>query len=441
MKLPLVTISPSGGHEDLADKHALHSSGPHHPTMQRPSPTSHKSHNVSHGDPLSTFSTADWDGQFSGREHFQPTESHSRDRRSPSKTTRPRARSTANASGTSRIPEQPTDAPPEKTEDHQEPEQNDEDTRSRYASKAAAFAAATFSADKWSEDLKNQKWDVPNNEVNKGRDKTKTPKRVSKSTNGPRRTAPPGASDSQEDYLNNKAASGFNDPDAMDIDQDPLETAPETLNIPKQDDVPAAEQSAAPTKPIPNGVDLSDLGKTAPFAPSNTGLGDLSDLNMSLPFTSRAEPAPDLERHLSGASAGSGYRHLNLPKPPTAVVAPPDQQLTQARWEEYTRDMYAYMHDWNVFNIKMIDHFRARQDQVNVGMIKHWISSITDGPDADRLLVGDTSLDQPRAGYLAYMQWLDDDDVCREWWEEASERHRRSMEELGRVRSEVKRMT
>ena len=445
MKLPLVTTSPSNGQEDAADKHALPSSGPAHPTLQQPSPTTHKPHNVSQGDPLTTFSTADWDGQFSGKEHFQPMESHSRDRRSPSKTTRPRARSTATASGTSRIPEPPTDSQPTTTEDHQTPQQNDEDMRPQYASKAAAFAAAKFSADKWTEELKNQNWEVPNNEINKGRDKTRTPKRASKSTSA-RRTAPPSVTDNQEDYINTKAASGVTDPDAMDIDQTPPELGPEVLTIPKQadtlkqDDVHPTEKSAASAKPIPNGVDLSDLGTTAPFAPSNTGLGDLDDLNMNLPFTSRPGADPDLERQASGASAGSGYRHLNLPKPPIAVAAPLDGDLTQARWEEYTKYMYAYMHDWNVFNIKMIDHFRARQDQVNVGMIKYWISSITDGPRADRLVVSDTSLDQPRAGYAAYMQWLDDDDICRQWWEEASERHRTSMEELGRVRSEVKRM-
>ncbi|SLM38221.1 hypothetical protein LPUS_08365 [Lasallia pustulata] len=32
--------------------------------------------------------------------------------------------------------------------------------------------------------------------------------------------------------------------------------------------------------------------------------------------------------------------------------------------------MYNYLHDWNIFNMKMIEHFRARQDQINLARWK-----------------------------------------------------------------------
>ena len=398
-------------------------------------PHGHYEHqNVSQGDPLGTFSAADWDGKFSGTEHFQPTETSSRDRRSPTRTNRTRARSTGTGSGTSRSQGL---SEPTITTQEEPPEPNGIPSEQPDIYTAAAFQTGKFSAEDWAEKLKNQKWEIPNNELNVNRDRNKAPKRGSRS-NAAKRLFPTSTSgtDDESDPTAGPSMTKERDPDAMEVDDD----LPTIISDGNQQPAQATQGTPDTSKPVANGVDLSDLTKAAPFAPSNTGLKDLDDLHTSLPFQSRAADDLNLDRNESQNSTNSGIRRLNLPRAPKTVQAPLVDSLTQDHWESYVQEMYSYMHDWNVFNIKMIDHFRARQDQVNVGMIKHWISSVSDGPSADNIdLCSDTSLDQPRAGYAAYMQWLDDDDVCRAWWDEATERHRRCIEDLGKVRARVKR--
>jgi hypothetical protein len=93
--------------------------------------------------------------------------------------------------------------------------------------------------------------------------------------------------------------------------------------------------------------------------------------------------------------------------------------------------MNAYVCDWNVFNRKMVEHFRSRQEQVGMSMHSHWINMIGDGPSPEKL-------DGRNAGYATYMAWLDEDDKCREWWNVANERNRQCFEGLGQMRAKVK---
>lgn len=439
---PLIPLSPE--FKRLNADYNLVSSPDHGETQPYQPSGQQEQQNVSHEDVLKTFSAADWDGKFSGDEHFRPTESLNRDRKSPSKTSRPRARSLGSGTGKSRGQDQRSE-PEALGVDGGPPEQRANiDGISPDPGRPQSFQPGSFSAEEWAEKLRSQKWDIPNTELNVNRDRAKTPKRGSRST-GTKRPAPPlQTSDSDGEKgvpLHRMTVDDIpphlEDPDAMDIDQKPPGTS-SAANQAAGGAQNVAPASTEPVKPIPNGVDMSELGKTAPFAPSETGLKDLDDLKDSLPFQSRPADTVDLDSD-DAYDSRSKIRHLNLPHPPRTIIAPRDDELTQERWETYVHDMYAYMHDWNVFNMKMIDHFRARQDQINVGMGKHWISSVSEGPPADLLDI--RQLDGPRAGYAAYMQWLEDDMVCRSWWEEACERHLRCFEDLGRVREKVKKLS
>lgn len=84
----------------------------------------------------------------------------------------------------------------------------------------------------------------------------------------------------------------------------------------------------------------------------------------------------------------------------------------------------------------MLDHFRTRQDQINVGMRNNWIDSMGDGPSVEAF---DTASDPSlRAGFSTYMAWLEDDAKCRSWWDTANERHRECFENLARIRDIMK---
>jgi hypothetical protein len=211
--------------------------------------------------------------------------------------------------------------------------------------------------------------------------------------------------------------------DIMDVDDSPpVETTPNGIH-------PTTAKAAQPTprRSSPDGgVDLRDFTQHAPFVPTASGLKGLDDLATHLPFESKAEEKVD--------KPAARLRALNLPKPPKVIVPPAADRLDQANFLQYVDNMNAYMRDWNVFNAKMIEHFRGRQDRVCETMSQSWVSMLGDGPDADKLEEDITQ----KAGYAAYMQWLKDDAQCRQWWDHANEKHLQCLEDLGRIREVAK---
>jgi hypothetical protein len=415
------------------------------PNSQRRPPPEHttnstsNSHSVSEENKNSKFTAADWEGKFgSGDEFLRPNiDTSDRDRRSPTRSTRPRARSTGrvklNAQGhvQDNVPPVPgmnghsqQDAATGATEASNGSDRDFQFVDAQEQPKTAAFQPGKFSADDWAEKYNDQKWSTPSTDLNSR--KSKPLKKQSKSL--PRQQAATTAS-AEEDFLpsnDTNATPG----DAMDIDGDSMENL--QSHVAPDLESPLQNSSISPPTAGLN-INLDDLKKTAPFAPSATGIQDLDDLSNAIPFDSRAAPSvdPALNRTIS-----STVRRLDLPKPPKTVVPPPEDGLTQEAWESYVRNVNTYLRDWNVFNIKMLDHFRTRQDQINVGMRNNWISSVGDGPSVEAFDTGgDSSL---RAGFATYMAWLEDDSRCRSWWDTANERHRECFENLARVRDTVK---
>jgi hypothetical protein len=403
---------------------------------------------VSQEDINTTFSAADWDGKFnSGDEHFRPTEG--REGKSPSRLSRTRRRSLGRGRTMSPNKDGAHSEPIDLTSDTDMPkaadpyDQNGADQPSKPT--AQAFQPTKFSAEEWAAKLKDQTWAIPNSELSGSN--PKPPKRPSRSTGGRRPTlstksdsdaainsnstippkfgsenAVPGLSDFGASTNGGLRAGSGPTGDAMDIDDSFSDTVPIT---PPTDD--GAHHPCQPARaneiPMHSDVNLHNFAKVAPFAPSSTGLKDMDDLSTNLPFESRAAPALNLGKPVSSTS------NLRLPKPPKSIIPP--SEVNQLSWARYVADMNAYVCDWHVFNKRMIEHFRGRQEQVDMSMNSHWINMIGDGQPPH-------ALDGRHAGYATYMAWLEEDDKCREWWNVANEKHRQCFEELGKIRAKVK---
>lgn len=236
----------------------------------------------------------------------------------------------------------------------------------------------------------------------------------------PTRTTPDsGSADSRDRYV-------VVEEDAMDLDTPPTNGSHAT---PSGMNHSSTEQKRRSSH---GGVDLKDFTYQVPFAPTSTGLGGMKeDLETHLPFESRAAQDVRLNQ-----TASARIRALNLPKRPKLVVPPTEDRIDKANFDQYVLSMQTYMREWNTFNAKMIEHFRSRQDRVCGTMSANWIGQLGDGPDADVLDNDDAG--EKQAGYAAYMQWLKDDAQCRDWWEEASEKHSQCLKDLGRVREVAK---
>lgn len=176
-----------------------------------------------------------------------------------------------------------------------------------------------------------------------------------------------------------------------------------------------------------NGVgitNLEDLKSAGPFG--TTGLHAMDDLNTTLPFESKAANDVKIPRDMKSL-------HLsieNLPKPPTTMQAPAPAELTQEKWEMYTKKMGQYLYDWKCFNHKMVAHFQAREDLVEESMNPGWWAIHGDGPKRNA---------RPhQGGYDTYMQMLEDDRVCRAYWTRACDLHTQCMRDLGQVRQAMK---
>ena len=400
-------------------------------------------HTVSHENINTSFSAADWDGKFtSGDEMFRPPDLHSRDRGSPTKTSRARAQSTGR--GRAFTPDKErrsgfTNADREENQTSEDfPDVSFSDSEGAPRPKSEAFKPGRFSADEWAEKMKT--WDPSAEGANFARPKTPA-KRGSKSSTTKKApstsrpfTVPPNDNNLSVNGSSNTSSrrpSG----DAMDIDGELSSTksSPNTNT--------ATNGHASQRRTSNSAINMSDFGKAAPFAPSGGGINNVNDLHTNLPFESRASASHDPRAHTQRTNTNTSTassRELRLPKPPKAPQPPSDFEtsMTQATWDRYCTEMRAYFTEWNVFNNRMIDHFRTRQEQVDLNMSSHWMSSIGDGPvEVSEPGTGDVV---QKAGYRTFMNWMDEDAKCRDWWEVACEKHRECFETLGNVRHAVK---
>jgi hypothetical protein len=193
---------------------------------------------------------------------------------------------------------------------------------------------------------------------------------------------------------------------------------------------------AVPEKPKMNGINLDDLKNEAPF--KTEGLDGVDDLKSNLPFESK--PATHVKT--GSKSTQARLRMSDFPQPPKPICAPALDRLTDENWKAYVHTMNDYLVQWDIFETRMIEHFRLRREHLRTCMNEHWISMPSDGPAAEQIdqvkgSVITNGASGLKAGYAAYMKWLEDDEMCHGWWDRASEIHRGVMEELGEVRDRI----
>ncbi len=392
------------------------------------------------------FSASEWNDKFAGAENlFRPTSCESRGERSPERPARSRAKSYSK-----------TQTSPIKDSSREFSSSVNGGTRES-GTASEAFVPGKFSAEEWAEKLIYQATARPSED-----DRTKTPKRAFKAPVLKRQPAHPkpgspsaekGPAGSSADDADKSGQKADEDVDPMDIDDSLPSSIPSTPSegtgaaVPPQPTVEEKRYALAsdiprvhPSHTAAGEVNLKDLSNVAPLKPSDTGLGDLKDLDITLPFESQASPARP-SQIIGNGVAFSSLKALNLPKPPKEVIAPLEH-VTQEAWIHYTTEMSAYMHDWHIFNKKMLDHFQARQAQLDMTLMSNWMSALGDGPSGEeisRKIQEDlNATGNPKAGYAAYTQWMEEDMRVREWWNVACERHRQAVIDLGSVREMAK---
>jgi hypothetical protein len=406
-------------------------------------------HSASQEDVSKKFSTSEWEDKFASAEDiFRPTPSETHPKRSPVRPQRPRAKSHSK-SRTSPIRESSNEFPTGKNSVVGEDSGTSE-----------AFVPGKFSTEEWAEKLKFRATTGSHED-----DRTKTfkyefkvpaPKQQPFSSKPGSPAIDNGASDRSVNEASGAGMKLNDDVDPMDLDDSFPSSVPSTPSEVKgsaaklqhtrteRGEALGADISCLdPVHTATGDVNLSDLSNVAPFKPSDTGLGDLKDFSTTLPFESKASPARP-SPVMSNGVAFSSLKALNLPKQPKDVI-PPLETVTQEVWIRYTNEMSAYMHDWQVFNKKMLDHFAARQAQLDMTLMSNWMSALGDGPNAEEIsskIQDDPTISggaqKAKAGYAAYRQWMEEDMRVREWWNVACERHRQAVIELGRVRDRAK---
>ena len=213
-------------------------------------------------------------------------------------------------------------------------------------------------------------------------------------------------------------------PNAMDIDPKPAPTrsASTVRNVPLEPSRPEWRSGEPNFDTVPStqksgqqqGQDgdlkatFNDFKNTAPFSVLSTGLNDFADLKTTLPFESKASSTVPFAK-------GFGTNKLELPQPPKGpsppAIAPNAPRPSSDAWKAYSNQMIAYMNAWKQFNTRMLNHFAARRDEVD-SMGSNWMFAI-----------GDKDL-------LKYIEGQKEDEKIREWWDVASHKHMKTMEDF-----------
>lgn len=290
---------------------------------------------------------------------------------------------------------------------------------------------AKFAAEEWQQHFKEPNWAFPPPQQPAPSPRVRDPRRpktprtgstTQKRTAGPKPASVSNEVDDADDDAPSNGADNVIESElsqsssgsAMDID--PTFTPPSDQKSQEEqrhvDTVNVLQPTSSSKQPgfkkdskVDTDLNLGNLKNVAPIAPNKSGLGDLDDLNTTLPFESRRSNRP--ARPLTP-------QRLDLPNPPKAPVVP--GKLTQSSFDYYIVYMRAYMVEWNVFNKRMLAHFTTRQEEVENKLGNDWIGAVGE------------------EGYAKYMRGVEEDFRVREHWNVSWERHKGFMENLGQVR-------
>lgn len=209
----------------------------------------------------------------------------------------------------------------------------------------------------------------------------------------------------------------------MDIDPAPPQPAPangstEPKTVYVQRPEPAQKKQTTESAKAADGGDtirLDELKNAVPplSGANQEGLKNLNDLGQNLPFQS--QPASTHPRRPSETSS------LRLPDPPRAPELP--QRLTVTTWTEFLPKMGSYVRLFQKFDSHMLQHFAARQAEVEaMGSANLWLGSL-----------GDTTA----GGFASYMRGMREDERARAHWSVAWDKHKVAMELFDGARKRV----
>lgn len=202
---------------------------------------------------------------------------------------------------------------------------------------------------------------------------------------------------------------------------------------------------------------MNTLNNAAPFTNSG-GINDMNDIYSTLPFESRAND-PNTGRRMAPQRTKT-----SLPQPPRrpsrpGVVPngndPRNMVLPKQAWENYEKQMSAYVIEWNKFQRQMLQLLAVRQLGFETGLAPRWIDATGDSlrlntksneDDADvQARENDTDNDSdillphnPHGGFKAYFNSVDDYMRIVEHWSVALERHRECISQLGELRQWIR---
>ncbi|KAK7559556.1 hypothetical protein IWX91DRAFT_273357 [Phyllosticta citricarpa] len=367
-----------------------------------------------------TFSPGDWHGKFEGStDYFGGPVPPASSRRSPVR----RKPSNLPKSGSSRPSRSNSTFSPSPARGTSQPRDHSSAPTSATAEKppAAGFGPVKFSQEEWAKTFKDPSFFMPN-EPPKSTSPLKNQPPPRKTKQPRSRTKTRQASVAEEDGSDNveevpgparEANTAEGDGSAMDIDSTPPQSAPangatEPKTVYVQRPEPATKKQtteSARAADSGNTIRLDDLKNVEPLSGFNQeGLKNLNDLGQNLPFQS--QPAPAHPRRPS--EAGS----LRLPDPPRAPELP--QRLTVTTWTEFLPKMGTYVRLFQQFDSHMLQHFAARQAEVDaMGSAQQWLGAL-----------GDTTA----GGFASYLRGIREDERARAHWTVAWEKHKATME-------------
>lgn len=242
------------------------------------------------------------------------------------------------------------------------------------------FARGKFQHEQWAPHLNNLKFDMPQSPQGRSPSRTSTRKRP--------RTRPPRAPnfqpsvDDAEDDPTASSATGESvesskansDADAMDVDNPtppPAKTGPQPTNggyapaaqpdvfntTPRQAPVlpprspsvqPRTNDHGQPEKKASH-LNLGDMKNVYPLAPSNEGLGNMSEMGTTLPQSSHASS--------TRYPTESSLQRMKFPNPPLCPSHP--HNLTQHSWDHYCLSLRRYVDEWTKFNDQMAEILKS----------------------------------------------------------------------------------
>ena len=240
------------------------------------------------------------------------------------------------------------------------------------------FARGKFQHEQWAPHLNNLKFDMPQSP--QGRSPTRTSTRKRPRTRAPRASnIQPSVGDAEDDPTASSAtgeslesSKASSDVDAMDIDEPTPPSAkpgaqktngvpsiqPDISdNTPRQGPMLPPRSPAVPPRMNDHGqpekkashLNLEDLKNVYPFAPSNEGLGNMSEIGSTLPQPSHAS--------YTKLSTESSLQRMKFPNPPLCPSSP--LNLTQHSWEHYCLNIRRYLDEWTKFNDQMAEILKS----------------------------------------------------------------------------------